>query len=555
MSTKITQSGTIRFKAYSQDILIDLPVQVSELVSENVLAQLINELVEGIELKELERYYVGLGRPPYHPKLLIKVWLYGYCSQVYTSRPLAKKLREDLVFIWLAGGQRPCFKTLSDFRSCRMQELIDTVLSTVLVYLVEQGYVDLEDLYVDGSKWAANANKYKIVWRKNTERYKEAVVKRVAQLLEEFKVLQEAEDTAYGKRDLAEHSSKEQIQVVLSSADLENQLIRLNELIERQGDEQRKRSMEKLQRHLCKEQAKLDKYEHQELVLDDRNSYSKTDEDATAMRMKDDRLLPGYNVQITTSGQYIINATIHQNSSDNPTLKPHVEQLEERVKGLVESDWSADYTADAGYGSEENYDLLQAKGFTAYVKYPLWYQELTGQLSKRLFAAQNWHFDAEQDYYLCPNQQKLCFSEEVLKLTSNGYQRRLRIYKSETCRGCPFFEQCRGPNARPDTNRWVQRSEKLEAYKQEVKQRLVSEQGLAKRSQRSVDVETPFANIKHNMGHRRFVLRELPKVKVEFQLLALAHNIKKIYCEQTGIWAEHYARRAAAKAAKGKKRA
>lgn len=555
MSTKITQSGTIRFKPYAQDIVLDLPVRVEELVRENVLAQLINELVEGIELKELERYYIGLGRPAYHPKLMIKVWLYGYCSKVYTSRPLAKKLREDLVFIWLAGGDRPCFKTLSDFRSCRMQDLVDTVLSTVLLYLVEHGYVDLEDLYVDGSKWAANANKYKIVWRKNTERYKAAVVERIAKLLKEFKGLQQAEDAVYGKRDLAAHQSREQIQVVLSSADLEKQLMQLNELIERQGDKKRKGSMEKIQRHLCKEQVKLDKYEQQEKVLDGRNSYSKTDEDATAMRMKDDRLLPAYNVQITTSEQFIVNATLHQNSSDNPTLKPHVEKLEQRVEDLVEPDWEADYTADAGYGSEENYELLQAKGFTAYVKYPLWYQEYTGQLSKRIFAAQNWYFDAEQDYYLCPQEKKLLFREQEVRITANGYKRQLRVYESEGCAGCPLFEPCRGPNAKQGSNRTVHRSEKLEAYKQTVKQRLASASGLAKRSQRSVDVETPFANIKHNMGHRRFVLREMPKVNVEFQLLALAHNIKKIYCEQTGIWAEHYARRAAAKAEKSIKRA
>lgn len=555
MSTKIKQKGEIRFKAYAQDIVIDLPVQISDLVSENGLAQIINKVVEDIELKELERYYSGLGCPPYHPKMMIKVWIYGYCTKVYTSRPLAKKLREDLVFIWLAGGQRPCFKTLSDFRSCRMQDLIDTVLSRVLLYLVEQGYVNLDDLYVDGSKWAANANKYKIIWRKNTERYKEGVLKRIAGLLEELKVLQEQEDAVYGNRDLAEHQSRDRIQVVLSSADLQTQLIELNELIEQQGDKKRKRSFEKIQRHLSKEQAKLDKYEKQEAVLDQRNSYSKTDEDATAMRMKDERLLPGYNVQITTSEQFIVNATMHQNGSDNPTLKPHVEKLEERVEDLVEPDWEPDYTADAGYGSEENYDLLHTKGYTGYVKYPLWYQEHTGKLSKRLFVSHNWYFDAEQDYYLCPNQKKLRFKQEVVKTTLNGYDRHLRIYKSESCPGCPFFEQCRGPNAKPDTNRWVQRSEKLEGYKEEVKKRLASKQGLAKRSQRSVDVETPFANIKHNMAHRRFLLRGIDKVNVEFQLLALAHNIKKVYCKQTGIWAEHYAQRAARKAAKGKKRA
>jgi len=555
MSTKIKQSGDIRFKSYVQDIAIDLPVQLSDLVSENALAQLINELVEGIELKELEGYYSGLGCPPYHPKMMIKVWIYGYCTKVYTSRPLAKKLREDLVFIWLGGGQRPCFKTLSDFRSCRMQDLVDTVLSRVLLYLVEQGYVNLGELYVDGSKWEANANKYKIIWRKNTERYKEGVLKRVAGLLAEWKALQAQEDAVYGNRDLAEHQSRDQIEVVLSSAELQDQLIHLNALIEQQGDKKRKRSLEKIQRHLSKEQVKLDKYEAQQAVLDHRNSYSKTDEDATAMRMKDERLLPGYNVQITTSEQFIVTATMHQNSSDNPTLKPHVEKLEERVEDLVGSEWQPAYTADAGYGSEENYALLQAKGFTSYVKYPLWYQEHTGKLSKRLFVSHNWYFDVEQDYYLCPNQKKLGFIKEVVKTTLNGYDRRLRIYESEGCEGCPFFEQCRGPNAKSDTNRWVQRSEKLEGYKEQVKKRLASEQGLAKRSQRSVDVETPFANIKYNMSHRRFVLRGIDKVNVEFQLLALAHNIKKVYCEQTGIWAQHYAHRAARKAEKGKKRA
>ena len=555
MSTKIAQSGKKRFKPYDQDVVIDIPVRVEELVSENTLAQIINEMVEGIEMKALEQYYHGQGCPPYHPKMMIKVWIYGYCSRVYTSRPLAKKLREDLVFIWLAGGHRPCFKTLSAFRSCRMQDLVDMILSRVLLYLVEHGYVNLEDLYVDGSKWEANANKHKIVWRKNTQRYKAGVLDRIAGLLEEFRGLQQAEDATYGNRDLAEHQSEEQIKAVLTSADLEKELRHLNDIIEEQADQKHKRSLEKIHRHLSKEQTKLDKYEQQEKSLAHRNSYSKTDEDATALRMKDDRLLPGYNVQITTSAQFIINATLHQNGSDSPTLSPHVEQLEERLAGLVEPDWQADYTADAGYGSEENYDLLESKGFAAYVKYPLWYQEHSGQLAKHRFNSQNWYYDAEQDYYLCPNEQKLHFKEQVIKQTLNGYDRCVRIYQAENCPGCPFWEQCRGPRAKPNTNRWVQRSEKLEGYKEEVKKRLSSEKGQAKRSQRSVDVETPFANIKYNMGHRRFILRGIEKVNIEFQLLALAHNLKKIYCEQSEIWVEHYARRAAKKAEKAPKRA
>ena len=249
-----------------------------------------------------------------------------------------------------------------------------------------------------------------------------------------------------------------------------------------------------------------------------------------------------------------MNATVHQNASDSPTLKPHIEKLEDRVKDLVEPDCKPDYTADAGYGSEENFDFLQGN-YTAYVKYPLWYQEYTGQILKRKFLSQNWPYDCEEDYYLCPNQKKLSFKQEEVRTTLNGYDRHLRIYESEGCADCPFFESCRGPNAKAGSNRSIQRSEKLEAYKEEVKKHLASESGLAKRSQRSVDVETPFANIKYNMGHRRFVLRGIDKVHIEFQLLALAHNIKKSYCMQTGIWADYYTQRAARKVAKGKKRA
>ena len=555
MSTNIHQSGEIRFKPYSQDIVIDLPVQIQSLVSDNALAQLINELVEGLSLEELSRYYSGKGCPAYHPKMLLKVWLYAYCNKVYTCRPLAKKLREDLVFIWLSGGQRPCFKTLSSFRSCRIQGIVDVMLSQVLTYLVEQGYVNLEDLYVDGSKWQANANKYKIVWDKNRQRYQQAVQQRIGLLLQEWNQLQEQEDQAYGNKDLAEHQSPDQIQVVLSSAELQDQLLQLNELIEQQTDKKRRSSFERIHRHLSKEQIKLIKYEEQQAQLGHRNSYSKTDPDATAMRMKDERLLPGYNTQITTSNQFILNPTIHQSSSDSPTLPAHVSKLEQRIAGLIPPDWDPNYTGDAGYGSEENYELLQNKGYTAYVKYPLWYQEHTGQLSKRMFSSYNWYYDEQQDYYLCPNRKKLVFKEQIIKKSRNGYPRQIRVYQSEGCAGCPFFTQCRGANAKPESNRRIHRSEKLEAYKRQVKQRLASEKGLEKRSQRSVDVETPFANLKYNMGHRRFWLRGLDKVYVEFLLLVMAHNLKKIYCLQSGIWEEHYARRAAKKANKAKKRA
>jgi transposase len=138
-----------------------------------------------MDMSVLESYYIGGGRSNYHPKMLIKVWLYGYCTKVYTSRPLSKALIEQLPFMWLAGGQSPCFKTLSDFRSNRLQGLIDDVFKEVLMMLLDQGYINLEDIYIDGSKWEANGNKHKVIWSKNTERYKAGVIERIEILLQE----------------------------------------------------------------------------------------------------------------------------------------------------------------------------------------------------------------------------------------------------------------------------------------------------------------------------------------------------------------------------------
>ena len=391
MESKIQENKGKRYKDYDQNIVVSLPILLSELVKENVLVRLINELVDGIKMESLDEYYSIDGRRPYNPRMMIKVWLYGFCNQVYTSRKLAKKLRQDLGFIWLSGMQKPCFKTLSEFRGNRMKDLIDVVFKEVLLYLIEHDYVDLEDLYVDGSKWEANGNKYKIVWRKNTARYKEGVLVRIDELLKSIAELQEDEYSRYGRGELNEKAEDKEIHLVLNSEQLHHHLVKVNDLVEQEGDKKKQKKLKTLSCQLLKEEEKLNKYEEQEEILGQRNSYSHTDQDATGLRMKDDQLKAGYNVEITTTNQFIVNGTIHPNGSDSPTLPSHVEKLKERKKmeGLVAIDWSPDLTADADYGSEENYDFLESQGIIGYVKYPLWYQEYTGKLSKKPYRREN----------------------------------------------------------------------------------------------------------------------------------------------------------------------
>ena len=255
--------------------------------------------------------------------------------------------------------------------------------------------------------------------------------------MKQYEELQLAEDAKYGNKDLKLHQTSKQISVVLKSADLQTAINRMENEIATQNDKVKQKEVLKLKRSLEKEVPKLDKYDEQEHLLAGRNSYCKTDTDATMLRMKDEQLLPGYNVEITTSNQYVIVGSIHQSASDSVTLPPHWEQVQTNVAGFVEEDWSPALTADAGYGSEENYDLLASKGVEAFVKYPTWYKEKTGELAKRAYYFHNWKYDAAQDTYYCPNDRRLIFREIESRMSKNGYERKLRVYECESCQDCP----------------------------------------------------------------------------------------------------------------------
>ncbi len=149
--------------------------------------------------------------------------------------------------------------------------------------------------------------------------------------------------------------------------------------------------------------AKLDEYKAKEEILDSRNSYSKTDNDATFMRTKEDhmkngQLKPGYNVQITTNNQIIINYDTFANPADTLTLPSHIESFKQLYGETPET-----VTADSGYGSEQNYECLEENNCTAYVKYNYFHQEQQGKrLKKYPFAAEHLYYNKEQDYYVCP---------------------------------------------------------------------------------------------------------------------------------------------------------
>jgi hypothetical protein len=269
---------------------------------------------------------------------------------------------------------------------------------------------------------------------------------------------------------------------------------------------------------------RLRKYEEQQRLLGDRNSFSKTDLDATFMRMKEDhmrngQLKPGYNVQIGTENQFIVGYSLHQRPTDTRCLIPHLEQ----VRAMVGTGRPQTMIADAGYGGEENYAYLAQQQLTALVKYNTFHKEQSAAKRKDVSKLENWSYQEAEDVWVCPNGQRLAFQRERASKTDNGYTTQLRYYRSPDCSDCPFKKQC----TKAAGNREIRVSMQYLYFKQQAKERLHSEEGRQLSVRRMTEPESVFGQVKNNRGFRRFLLRGLPKVSLEVGWLSLAHNLLK----------------------------
>ncbi|WP_317131557.1 transposase, partial [Mucilaginibacter phyllosphaerae] len=201
-------------------------------------------------------------------------------------------------------------------------------------------------------------------------------------------------------------------------------------------------------------------------LLAGRNSYSKTDPDATFMRMKEDHMLngqlkPGYNLQISTQEQFILNYTLHQTSTDYQTLPAHIDQYETLYQTLPEA-----IVADAGYGSDENYGILQQKGIEAYIKYNTFDKEQKEGIKS--FSNDSLHYNEQENYLVCPMGQRMAHIGDGQRITSSGYVQLISRYQAQNCHNCPMRGVCHSGQG----NRIVEVNHLLREHKQAAKQRL-----------------------------------------------------------------------------------
>lgn len=509
------------FKEYRQNQIRLLPLDLNDLVPHGHMVRVVDRAIDSMDMSVLYARYPGGGSSAYHPVMMLKTLVYAYATGIYSSRKIAKATRENIYFMWLTGSQVLDFMTINRFRGDRLKGIMEEIFVEVVSLLQREGYITFERYFLDGTKIEANASKYSWVWGKNTQRYKKALQEKVAEHFRQIDELQRLEDEEYGDADLPETGNGKEI----DSKAIEETAKRINERLKQEPEN---KALKKVQKAIERDYLpRMQKYEQQEEVLENRRSYSKTDIDATFMRMKEDpmrngQLKPGYNVQTGTENQFITGFSIHRRPGDTSCMKDHLESIKRQMGKLPNT-----LTADAGYGSEENYEYLKAEQVESYVKYNTYDKEKSRKWRKDVLRVQNWLYLPECDQYVCGFGRYLSFVYEHKQRSDNGYISTVRVYECEDCTGCPYRERCVKREGE-DVHRRIYVNRNLEELKKQARDRLNSETGQEMRRKRPVEVESVFGDIKGNFGVRRFLLRGLQKVTTEWGLYCLGHNMRKL---------------------------
>lgn len=603
------------FKEYTMGQLVLLPTDLEELIPDNHLVRVINRFIEQMDLGPLLARYKGGGTSSYHPKMMLKVLIYAYTQKIYSSRRIAKALRESIPFLWLSGLNQPDFRTINRFRGVLLKGIIEEVFVAVLKLLILEDYVKLEDYYVDGTKVEANANRYTAVWAKNTDRYEQQLEERIQKVLADIEQTNQAENERYGDRDLEEVGGQgglNEQRLAERVAELNRQLqpapapsptganpaetpepaqseapgpaevseptqseapvpaeaseptqpeasvpaetpepgaeaaaaekqatsplvqrleAKLAEVEQALAANPNRKDLRKAIRVLKHDYLpRAQKYAHQRQLLAGRNSYSKTDPDATFMRLKADqgphgRPKPAYNIQIGTERQYVVWFSLHQEAGDSNCFIPHQQGLKQALGRLPSR-----VCGDAAYGNEENYAYLEQEQVGNYLKYAGFDREQKARYRPNPYAAENMPYDPELDQFTCPAGKLLTYRSSEHPKRASGYRASKRVYEAEGCADCALKARC----TRAVGNRRISVSFKLWQYREQARQNLLSPEGVRLRKQRGVDVESVFGRLKEDWGFERFLLRGLEKVTVEWGILCLAHNLSKAWIAQNG---------------------
>jgi transposase len=502
------------FKSYNQGQITLFPTSLDEKIPQNSPVRLINQIVDNLDITKVFDTYKGGGTSAYHPRMMLKVVLFSYLNNMYSCRKIEQALQDRVSFMWLSANQTPDHNTINRFRSSHLKNTIHEIFTQVVVMLVDMGYLSLEVIYVDGTKLESRANRYTFVWRKTVEKNKaklEAKILKVLEMVEQGIV--------------QDNQPEDEPPTPIDSEDLKRRISQINR--ENRSKEEQKAIQTLEDKHL----PKLEEYEKHLKILGNRNSYSKTDPDATFMHMKEDHMMngqlkPAYNVQIGTENQFFTHYDFYPNPTDTLTYIPFMKGFNQRYGCFPKK-----AVADSGYGSEENYEFMEVFDIEPFVKYNYFHKEQKKSFKNNGFHAQNLHYNSKEDYFVCPMGQHMEKTGATTRRTDSGYVSKISIYEAKNCHNCPL--RCMCHNAK--TNRRIEVNHNLNRHKERARELLTSQEGLLHRSRRPIEPEAVFGQTKSNKNYDRFRHLDKDKVMMDFAIFAIAFNMGKMHRKADGI--------------------
>lgn len=489
-----------------------LPIETEIRIPENDPVRTASAELEELNYRELYRAYSPKGRKYVaDPRIIFKVMVYGYMNGIYSSRKLEKACLKNIDFMWLLEGERvPDHNTFARFRTGRLGEAVEDLFYQHVRRLETMSETDHEAVFVDGTKIESFANRYTFVWRKTVDKHLANVKEKVQKLMVTRGI--EKPPTIEGLEKQLEEDAKG-IDFVYGKGKRKSPEQRawddLNELLNRWKD-----------------------YERKLVTMGrGRNSYAKTDPDATFMRMKDDhmqngQLKPGYNVQIAVNSEYITGVAAYSNRSDNGTLIPFLKEVErghrQKYKRIV---------ADAGYESQDNYLHLDAHGQQSFIKPVNYDYRNSKKFKEKIGRQENMQYDDVEDCYICAQGRKLALRREVSQNTVEGYVKTVAYYYCDSCSGCPLKEKC-FQSKRFENKQLKVKRDLIELRERSLKN-ITEREGIKLRINRSIQVEGAFGVLKHDRQFKRFLTRGKHNISIELYLLCLAFNLNKLHAKAT----------------------
>ena len=513
------------YTLFSRPYQLKLPLEIGHTIPDNDCVRLLGQFVEELDLSDLYSTYSRVKENQVSPRQMLKIMLYAYHEHNYSSRGIEKACRRDINYMYLLEGRSaPDHATIARFRSIHFGQVADKYLAMTARYLMDLGEISGREIFIDGTKIEANANKYTFVWKKS-------VTKNQVKLLEKTALLVQECVESYGLREIWHGQVKEKH---LSKILRKLYKIKDEESIEFvHGSGCRKTQLQKHIELLEEYSARLKEYSRKLEVLGDRNSYSKTDPDATFMRMKEDAMLngqlkPAYNLQLGVDSGYISWLTLSPKPTDTSTLIPFLTGMETALKHRYPV-----VVADAGYESEENYSYLEDRGISAMIKPANYEISKTRKYKQDISRRENMPYNPDGDYYTCRNGCRLYAHGIHHQKTAIGYVRKQTVYRCYECAGCPHRAEClKGKNWKiPEEERFKKLtvSRKFERQRKECLDRITSEEGIQLRVNRSIQAEGAFALWKEDGAFRQFLCRGQANVYAESVLMAIAQNLDNLH--------------------------